>query len=94
MFGNYDSQNHLNLRTLWKGRARTEMSQGTRKKSYYAEDVGLSIQHIMRDLDWEDRQEKYEAITRTEECESEPIWVDQEDEDWLEKLYERPVWES
>ena len=75
-------------------RTRTEMSQGTRKKSYYAEDVGLSIQHIMRDLDWEDRQEKYEAIARTEECESEPISVDQEDEDWLEKLYERPVWES
>ena len=48
----------------------------------------------MRDLDWEDRQEKYEAIARTEECESEPISVDQEDEDWLEKLYERPVWES
>jgi len=67
------------------------MSKGTRKKSYYAEDVGLSIQHIMKELDWADRQEKYTAIIRTEECESSPITVDQEDEDWLEKLYERPV---
>ncbi len=68
-----------------------QMTKGTRKKSYYAGDVGLAIQHIMRDLDWEERQEKYEAMTRTEECESEPISVDQEDEDWVEKLYERPV---
>jgi hypothetical protein len=67
------------------------MSNRRRKKSYYAEDVGLSIQHIMKELDWADRQEKYTAIIRTEECESSPITVDQEDEDWLEKLYERPV---
>ena len=71
-----------------------QMTKGTRKKSYYAEDVGLSIQHVMRDLDWEDRQEYYTALTRTQEWEQEPITVDQEDEDWVEKLYERPVWES
>jgi len=67
------------------------MSNRRRKKSYYAEDVGLSIQNRMKELDWEDRQEKYTAMVRTEEFESSPITVDQEDEDWLEKLYERPV---
>ena len=68
-----------------------QMTKETGKKSYYAEDVGLSIQHVMRDLDWEDRQEYYTALTRTQEWEQEPITVDQEDEDWVEKLYERPV---
>jgi len=49
-----------------------------RRKSYYAEDLGYSIRDKMKELDDQDSEEDPE-IPR----------ADQEDEEWVERLYER-----
>jgi len=54
-----------------------------KKKSYYGNDLGLSIRQKMRDLDLEDREpEDYDPTLGSQ------LPADQEDEDWEEKLYE------
>ena len=52
-----------------------------KRKSYYGEDEGLAIRKKMREFDQEDKDDNPD--------EDQPIPVDQEDEDWHEKMYER-----
>ena len=59
----------------------------SRKKRYYGEDVGLSIQNKMKDLDWEDRHP--ERHPPHHDPDSAKMPADQEDDDWRERLYER-----
>ena len=54
-----------------------------KKKSFYTDDLGLSIRHKMRELDLADREPEergYELGSQRP--------ADQEDEDWEAKLYE------
>jgi len=50
----------------------------SRKKSHYDGDIGFSISEKMKELDEQDVSE-----------ESEIPRADQEDEEWVERLYER-----
>mgnify|MGYP003151327038 FL=1 len=52
---------------------------GRPRKSYYGEDEGLAIRKKMREFDLED----------LEIDEDQQVPVDQEDEDWQERMYER-----
>jgi len=52
-----------------------------KRKSYYGEDEGLAIRKKMREFDLEEK-----GNDPDEDC---PIPVDQEDEDWQERMYER-----
>ena len=54
---------------------------GRPRKSYYGEDEGLAIRKKMREFDLEDGKEYPD--------EGPQIPVDQEDEDWQERMYER-----
>ena len=65
-----------------------------RKESFYEGDEGNAIQQWMRTLDIDERQRYYSSkdrriARRRGVIEPEPITVDQEDDDWEEKLYER-----
>jgi hypothetical protein len=52
-----------------------------KRKSYYGEDEGLAIRKKMREFDLEEKG--------NDPDEDRPIPVDQEDEDWQERMYER-----
>jgi hypothetical protein len=54
-----------------------------KKKSFYGDDLGLSIRKKMRDLDLADREP--EELDHTLGSQ---LPADQEDEDWEERLYE------
>jgi hypothetical protein len=60
----------------------------SRRKSYYAEDLGLSIRDKMKELDDQDREEIKERRWMREEDPEIPR-ADQEDDEWAERLYER-----
>ena len=53
---------------------------GRPRKSYYGEDEGLAIRKKRREFDLEDG---------ADDPEDQRIPVDQEDEDWQERMYER-----
>ena len=53
---------------------------GKPRKNYYGEDEGLAIRKKMREFDLEESGD---------DPEDRPIPVDQEDEDWQERMYER-----
>jgi hypothetical protein len=55
-------------------------SMGRPRKSYYGEDEGLAIRKKMREFDLEEGRD---------DPEDQRIPVDQEDEDWRERMYER-----
>jgi len=55
-------------------------SMGRPRKSYYGEDEGLAIRKKMREFDLEEGRD---------DPEDQRIPVDQEDEDWQERMYER-----
>jgi hypothetical protein len=55
-------------------------SMGKPRKNYYGEDEGLAIRKKMREFDLEESGD---------DPEDRPIPVDQEDEDWQERMYER-----
>ena len=55
-------------------------SMGRPRKSYYGEDEGLAIRKKMRQFDLEEGRD---------DPEDQRIPVDQEDEDWQERMYER-----
>ena len=59
-----------------------DLEMGRNKKSFYEEDLGRSISTKMRELDLEDRANLYGEFL-------ELVTSDQEEEDWLERLYER-----
>ena len=52
-----------------------------KRKSYYGEDEGLAIRKKMREFDLEENG--------NDPDEDRPILLDQEDEDWQERMYER-----
>lgn len=52
-------------------------------KNFYEDDLGLSIRKKMRELDLRDCDPQIELIPRRY-----PLPVDQEDENWIEKMYE------
>ena len=52
-------------------------------KRFYEDDLGLSIRKKMRELDLRDCDPQIELIPRRY-----PLPVDQEDENWIEKMYE------
>lgn len=54
---------------------------GKPRKNYYGEDEGLAIRKKMREFDLEESGDDPD--------EDRPIPVDQEDEDWQERMYER-----
>ena len=54
-----------------------------KKKSFYGDDLGLSIRKKMRELDLADRER--EELDHTLGSQ---LPADQEDEDWEERLYE------
>lgn len=58
---------------------------GRPKKKFYEEDLGMAIQDWMRDLDWQDRNE----IQSLEERSGSAQPPDQEDDNWLERMYQR-----
>jgi len=60
----------------------------SRRKSYYAEDLGLSIRDKMKELDDQDREEIKELRWMRGEDPEIPR-ADQEDDEWAERLYER-----
>ena len=64
---------------------------GRPKKDFYSGDVGLSIREKMKELDWEDRHNGEMGIVDNGNVHIPHINApsDQEDEDWLERLYER-----
>jgi hypothetical protein len=53
-----------------------------RKKSFYKDDLGLSIRHKMRELDLADYEPEEEHMLGSQ------LPADQEDEEWEAKLYE------
>ena len=53
---------------------------GRPRKSYYGEDEGLAIRKKMREFDLEEGRD---------DPKDQRIPVDQEDEDWQERMYER-----
>lgn len=52
-----------------------------KRKSYYGEDEGLAIRKKMREFDQDESEHDPDG--------DQPIPVDQEDEDWQERMYER-----
>jgi hypothetical protein len=58
-----------------------DRSMGRPRKSYYGEDEGLAIRKKMREFDLEESGDDPDK--------DRPIPVDQEDEDWQERMYER-----
>ena len=64
-------------------------SHPTPRKKFlpYGDDEGFAIRDKMRDLDLEDCDPEFK--NRNSQTDDPPIPVDQEDEGWLEKLYER-----
>jgi|ETNvirnome_2_130_1030620.scaffolds.fasta_scaffold03414_8 hypothetical protein len=58
---------------------------GRPRKKFYEEDVGMAIQEWMRDLDWRDRNWIQDLELRPGSAQA----PDQEDEHWLEKMYQR-----
>jgi hypothetical protein len=54
-----------------------------KKKSFYGDDLGLSIRKKMRELDLADREPEKQDHTLGSQ-----LPADQEDEDWEERLYE------
>ena len=58
-----------------------DRDMGRPRKSYYGEDEGLAIRKKMREFDLEEKG--------NDPDEDRPIPVDQEDEDWQERMYER-----
>ena len=59
---------------------------GRPRKSYYGEDEGLAIRKKMREFDLEARL----LLQRGDDPDKDySIPVDQEDEDWQERMYER-----
>ena len=57
-----------------------DRSMGIPRKSYYGEDEGLAIRKKMREFDLEEGRD---------DPEDQRIPVDQEDDDWQERMYER-----
>ena len=53
-----------------------------KRKSYYGEDEGLAIRKKMREFDLDERREFDPDV-------GDVAPVDQEDEDWQERMYER-----
>ncbi len=62
---------------------------GRPKKNFYANDLGSSLKEKMRVLDWEDRQDLGVVDNGNVYLPYRSAPSDQEDEDWLERLYER-----
>ena len=58
-----------------------------RHKSQYSEDAGQAIRKKMREFDLEDRDPEFK--NQDSQTLDPPIPVDQEDDDWLERMYER-----
>ena len=65
-----------------------------RKESFYEGDEDKAIQQWMRALDIDERQRYYSSkdrrlARRQGVMEPEPITVDQEDDNWEERMYQR-----
>ena len=60
---------------------------GRPRKSYYGEDEGPAIRKKMREFDLEDLDP--ESKNQDSQTTDPQIPVDQEDEDWQERMYER-----
>ena len=69
------------IKTPQYGIMRLEARSMGRRKSYYGEDEGLAIRRKMREFDQDE--------SKHDPDEDRPIPVDQEDEDWQERMYER-----
>ena len=69
------------IKTPQYGIMRLRVRDMGKRKSYYGEDEGLAIRKKMREFDLEEKG--------NDPDEDRPIPVDQEDEDWQERMYER-----
>ena len=75
------------IKTPQYGIMRLEARNMGRRKSYYGEDEGLAIRRKMREFDLEDSDPEFK--NQDSQTLDPLIPVDQEDDDWLERMYER-----
>ena len=64
-----------------------DRDMGRPRKSYYGEDEGLAIRKKMREFDLEELDPEFK--NQDSQTTDPQIPVDQEDEDWQERMYER-----
>ena len=81
LFVIYYHQGGVTQNTPQYGIMRLEAGDMGKRKSYYGEDEGLAIRKKMREFDQDDGEHDPD--------EDQPIPVDQENEDWQERMYER-----